>query len=190
MIMAMSCDNFWQGMGRTQRASKGTEKFVQWKDPVPSTGDAGDFDGPESSSRVKKNRSTTRQKSLLSSLAASMQRPDIEEEQHGTSHPVGDSEAELGTSSPIPAEVQSSTPPPRFRPLPQVESTRRRGQPISCTEGETNTTAEKVPAVHNPGVRLRQSVLHQGDARAEEDGTEGSPQRRAPQGKRTYNMHE
>lgn len=174
------------------RSERGKEKFVQWKDdPVPSKGGIRDFDGPDTSSPVRKNRPTTRQKSLLSSLAASIERPEIEEEDQGTSTPTFDSESGRRTSSHNPADIQNSPVPPRVRPPRQVESTGRRGQNrTSVSDGQTEIAGERVPAVEKCGVPRQHSVLHQTDSPTEEDGTEGSPQRRAPQGKRVYTMNE
>lgn len=109
-------------MGRPGRSDRGNEKFVQWKEPVQSKGGTSNVDGPDNTSTVRKNRVTRRQKSLLTSLEATIQEAPAEVEFHDTINTAEETETGGGSIVPTPAQFHSSDPSPRFRPPRQIQN--------------------------------------------------------------------
>lgn len=174
-------------MARPSRAERGPEKFVQWKEPVEAEGDTSNFDGPDSNRAVRKNKPTRRQKSLLASMAASVEGARVEEAEHATSPNVRVTDTIIGTSSQSLAVLQSSPPPPRFKPPCQMQNTRSSSQlqRSHASVVEVHNSADRVPGRHQRAAGPHESVQQQGDVEEhEEDDISGPPPRKEQQGER------
>lgn len=110
-------------MGRPRTSERPTEKFVQWREPVHLKGGMSNFDGPGSTSTVRNTRVTTRQKSLLTSLQATIRDPPAVQEEVQDTIPTAVQNETCGPSlSPTPAQLQASDPAPRFRPPRHIQN--------------------------------------------------------------------
>lgn len=178
-------------MGRTPRAERGNEKFVQWKEPVESEGDKANFDGPDSTAGAREKKQTRRQTAILSALAATIQRPVVEEQNEGRGPSAQFSGIGVGTSSQSPAVARSSIPAPRFGPPLQKQSrtgTAEIRRP-STTDRTSEPSPESVPDNEQRTADAVESDEHQSDSAASEaERPTGPSHRNAPRGMNVYHQ--
>lgn len=173
-------------MGRTGTAERRNENFVQWKEPVQSSGKQSSAHGTASTSTVRNNKQTRRQKSLLSSLEATIQGPQVEDELNATIPSVVVTETGVGTPASSPPELHTSDPPPRFRPPGQSNTTRstKRRPAAGVSVGTTEHAADMQRDGNNCRTTQIEAVSHDSDFdEQEEQETAGQQQRRATEGK-------
>lgn len=171
-----------QEMGRHRTSDRGNEKFVQWKESVQRQGVTENADDHDSHSKGRQKKLTRRQTSLLSSLAATMQGPDEEQEGPATSAAAVGNDTGVGTSSPNTPEGHSSPPPPRFKPPRQMQN-RRSHVPLpksTVSVGAYATPSDMAPDVNHQRVAPRNSVQGESDPPAQGIERTAGPHHRRP----------
>ena len=129
------------------------EKFVQWKEPLQSTGGAPNGEGEASTSKRRKKKLSRSLGTALGGGSASERCARVEESTHGGSASASTVRAEVVTAHPAPilAEDTLANPPARFVP-PRRTHTRASPVPSSWS-----------PSVPTVGRRspLGTSVIHE-----------------------------
>ena len=116
-------------MVRLSRLEGGSERFVQWKEAMPSQRDTANVVGPDSTSNVRKKKPQQSQKAIIASLQASIDVGEVQEIGHRPNAIVRVRDTGVGTSSHAPvAPPHTSPPPPQFKPPRQIHNTRGRSK--------------------------------------------------------------